>query len=86
MTWKNLPKKFNPQPSRIIDEIDLQAMSEGDSIRKSNNYRGHSPIGRRLTKMRKSETRGSAIIGNKIVTRFTRDHQAVLDKVIKKSE
>ena len=92
MAWKKLPKNFGTtgrqqiqKGVRTLDPLDLEACREGDAIRSfKTSFGGKQPVGKRIAKMRKGETRGAAIIGNKRVTNLIKDHTAALNKYMVK--
>jgi hypothetical protein len=76
-------RQVNKAPKRVIDKFDLEAESEGRATSFfDKNEVSPSNIGRRLAKNRRKMGRGAAIVGCKRVDNFTKDHQAVMDKVI----
>jgi hypothetical protein len=88
MAWKKLPKNFGTtgrqqtqKGTRSLDALDLEACAEGDAIKAfKTSFGGKQPLGKRIAKMRNSESRGAALIGNKRVVNLTKDHKAAMDK------
>lgn len=64
-----------------MDRFDLEAEREGLARRRMNQLKPDCPLGKKISRMNKSEDRGRGIIAAKIVRNFSKDHRKVCDNL-----
>lgn len=63
---KSKQKKLN---KRHLDQFDLEAEAEGNSIRKIRSMVSRKPVGKRLQMQRQQISLGDSIVTNRVVSR-----------------